>query len=56
MVGLFLLGILLLYSPLLDLFNSDAELLGFPVIYLYLFGSWLLLIALMAWLVEGGSA
>lgn len=56
MVGLFLLGILLLYSPLLDLFNSDAELLGLPIIYLYLFGSWLLLIALMAWLVEGGSA
>lgn len=56
MVGAFLLGLLLLYSPLLSLFDTDTELFGFPVIYLYLFGAWLVLIVLIAWLVEGGRS
>jgi len=54
MIGLFLLGVLLLYSPLLSVFDTNAELLGFPVIYIYLFGTWVALIALIAWLVERG--
>ena len=54
MIGLFLLGVLLLYSPLLSVFDTNAELLGFPVIYIYLFSTWLALIALIAWLVERG--
>jgi len=54
MIGLFLLGVLLLYSPLLSVFDTNAELLGFPVIYVYLFGTWIALIALIAWLVERG--
>ena len=54
MIGLFLLGVLLLYSPLLSLFDTDAELLGIPVIYIYLFSTWVVLIALIAWLVERG--
>jgi hypothetical protein len=52
MIGLFLLGVLLLYSPLLSVFDTNAELLGFPVIYIYLFSTWVALIALIAWLVE----
>lgn len=54
MIGLFLLGVLLLYSPLLSVFDTNAELLGFPVIYIYLFGTWVALIAVIAWLVERG--
>ncbi len=54
MIGLFLLGVLLLYSPLLSVFDTNAELLGFPVIYIYLFSTWVALIALIAWLVERG--
>ncbi|HEY5654743.1 MAG TPA: hypothetical protein VIS04_02805 [Woeseiaceae bacterium] len=54
MIGLFLLGVLLLYSPLLSVFDTDTELLGFPVIYIYLFSTWVALIALIAWLVERG--
>ena len=54
MIGLFLLGVLLLYSPLLSVFDTNAELLGFPVTYIYLFGTWVALIALIAWLVERG--
>ena len=55
MVGNFLLGLLLLYSPLLTVFDTDAELLGFPITFLYLFGTWFLLVALTAWSVEGRS-
>lgn len=54
MIGLFLLGVLLLYSPLLSVFDTNAELFGFPVTYIYLFGTWVALIALIAWLVERG--
>jgi hypothetical protein len=54
MIGVFLLGVLLLYSPLLSVFDTGAELLGFPVIYIYLSSTWATLIALVAWLVEGG--
>ena len=54
MIGLFLLFVVLLYSPLLSVFDTNAELLGFPVIYIYLFGTWIALIALIAWLVERG--
>jgi hypothetical protein len=54
MIGLFLLGVLLLYSPLLSVFDTNAELLGFPVIDIYLFSTWVALIALIAWLVERG--
>jgi len=54
MIGLFLLGVLLLYSPLLSVFDTNEELLGLPVIYIYLFSTWVALIALIAWLVERG--
>jgi len=54
MIGVFLLGVLLLYSPLLSVFDINAELLGFPVIYVYLSSTWIALIALVAWLVERG--
>ncbi len=54
MIGLFLLGVLLLYSPLLSVFDTNEELLGLPVIYIYLFSTWVALIALIAWFVERG--
>lgn len=54
MIGLFLLGVLLLYSPLLSVFDTNTELLGLPVIYIYLFSTWVALIVLIAWLVERG--
>ncbi|BBO66964.1 hypothetical protein DSCA_08940 [Desulfosarcina alkanivorans] len=40
LVGLFLLGMLLFNFPLLSLFNRPDILLGFPVLYLYLFAAW----------------
>jgi hypothetical protein len=52
LVGIFLLGLVLLYSPALTLFDSAAEWGGIPVSYLYLFGVWLLIIVLAALTVE----
>lgn len=48
LVALFALGLLLFSPPLLLLFNSPNEYLGFPILYLYLFGIWAMLVALVA--------
>lgn len=53
LVALFMLGCVLFNYPLLSLFNSDQTVLGVPVLYAYLFGSWIGLIALMCLVVEG---
>jgi hypothetical protein len=46
-IALFLLGLLAFSPILLSVFRSDALLSGFPLLYLYLFGAWVVLIALM---------
>jgi len=46
LVGLFLLGMLLFNFPLLSLFNRPEIVLGVPVLYLYLFITWSLIILL----------
>jgi hypothetical protein len=55
LVGIFLVGLLLLYSPALTLFDRAVEWAGFPVSYLYLFGVWLLLVVLAAITVEADN-
>ena len=55
LVALFLLGFLLLNYPLLNLFAGPAQLLGFPILYAYVFAVWALLIGLMALAVEKGE-
>ena len=52
LAGVFLLGLLLLFSPVLTLFDKAVEWAGIPVSYLYLFGVWLILIVLAALTVE----
>ena len=52
LVALFVLGCLLFNYPLLAIFNRDATLGGVPVLYLYVFAAWALLIALLALAVE----
>ena len=47
LVALFVLGCLLLSYPLLSLFNTGGTLWGIPLLYIYLFGAWAALIALM---------
>ena len=49
---LFALGCLLFNYPMLALFNVRASLFGIPVLYMYLFVAWALVIVLMAWLMR----
>ena len=41
-----------LNGPVLLLADQDQWVLGFPVLYVYLFGVWALLVGLMAWVCE----
>ena len=52
LVALFLAGCLLFNYPILSLFASEGLLAGIPVLYVYVFTTWALLIALMAVVVE----
>jgi hypothetical protein len=55
LVALCMLGCLLFNYPILALFNRPAALFGIPILYVYIFTAWALLIALMALAVERGS-
>lgn len=48
LLALFLLGIIAFTPPFLGIFNTPRLILGIPVLYLYLFLVWGLLIALVA--------
>ena len=48
LVALFLLGFILLNYPILSLVNFDILVFGFPLLYIYIFGIWGLLIFLSA--------
>ena len=48
LVFVFLLGLLLLNPPILSIFNVPDYVAGVPVLYVYLFAVWAILIALMA--------
>jgi hypothetical protein len=52
LVALFLLGLLLFNYPLLDLFAGPGQVFGVPILYVYVFAAWALLLALMAIVVE----
>ena len=52
LVALFVLGCLLFSVTLLTLFDRGATVFGVPLLYAYLFGAWMLLVALMALVVE----
>jgi hypothetical protein len=47
LVGLFLLGALLFNFPLLSLFNRQVLVFGIPILYLYIFAAWSLIIFLV---------
>jgi predicted permease len=52
LAALFVLGCLLFNYPLLALFNRASTLGSIPVLYVYVFAAWALLIALLALVVE----
>jgi hypothetical protein len=52
LVSLSMLGCLLFNYPALALFNVQGMLFGIPVLYVYIFVVWALLIVLIAMVVE----
>ncbi len=48
LIALFLFGIVLLNYPILSLLNINILILGYPLLYVYIFGAWGLLIFLAA--------
>ena len=52
LAALFALGCLLFNYPLLALFNRPALLGGVPLLYVYVFAAWALLIGLLALVIE----
>ncbi len=55
LVLVFLAGLLFFFSPILSLFDRQADWHGVPVLYLYLFGVWAVLIAVTAWIAGSGD-
>jgi hypothetical protein len=52
LVALCFLGVILFNYPMLAVFNVAATLFGIPVLFVYIFAAWSLLIACMAYVVE----
>jgi hypothetical protein len=48
-----LVSFLLLNYPVLALFNVSVTALGIPLLYLYIFAAWSVIVALMALIIEG---
>jgi hypothetical protein len=55
LIALCMLGCVLFNFPVLAIFNVSGFVLGIPVLYAYIFGAWMLLIALMALAAERGG-
>jgi hypothetical protein len=51
LVAVAALGLLLFDYPILAVFDVDGRVLGVPVVWAYLFTSWAVVIALVAWVV-----
>jgi hypothetical protein len=52
LVALFVLGCVLFSVTVLGIFGRGGTVLGVPLLYVYLFGAWAVLVALMAIVVE----
>jgi hypothetical protein len=55
LLAVFLIGMLLLFSPIVSLFDRPLFWLGIPMIYLYLFSVWAILIAAMALIISSSQ-
>lgn len=53
LIGLFLLALVLLNPPIIWLFDRGDTVFGLPLLYVYLFATWLAVIATVAWIAEG---
>lgn len=56
LIAVFLAGALIINYPLLSLFDRpQPDLGGVPLLYVYVFGAWTVLIGAMAWIIERGA-
>lgn len=56
LIALFLLGVLAISPPLLAVFRADAFIAGMPLLFVYLFGAWALLVGFLALIIEARRA
>jgi hypothetical protein len=52
LTAIFLMGMVALNYPILSLFALPRKVGGIPLLYVYVFTAWAVLIALMAWVIE----
>ncbi len=55
MVGVFIAGVLLLNFPLLSLFDRPVTVFGLPLLHVYFFVTWAVLVVVAAVIVERGG-
>lgn len=55
LVAVFLAAVLLFNYPVLAIFDRAGDVLGIPVLFLFLFAAWALVIAAITWIVERSS-
>lgn len=55
LVAVFLVATLLFVSPVVSIFDRAELVFGVPLIYLFLFAAWAVVIAAITWIVERGS-
>ncbi|MDJ0950668.1 MAG: hypothetical protein QNJ94_17280 [Alphaproteobacteria bacterium] len=55
-VALFLAGLTGFSPPLLFIFSTEITVFGIPLLYVYMFTAWALIIALTAWIADAQSA
>ncbi len=52
LAAIFMVGCVLLNYPILSLFSLPVDVAGIPLLYVYVFVAWVLLVALLALVVE----
>ena len=55
MVAVAALAVLLFDYPLMALFDVDVHVFGVPLVWAYLFGAWVVVIAVVAWVVRDAT-
>lgn len=55
LIAVFLLGLLVFSPPLLSIFDAETLVLGIPLLFLYLFGAWIGLVALTVFILRRGA-
>ena len=56
LIGVFLFGFVLFNYPILSLFNLKRYVFGIPLLSIYIFGVWLLLILMIVFITKTGGS